>query len=103
MTLNTYETIYILKPDVTENINLELVNIYKKLIKEHGGQKILVQHRGRRHLSYNITHYYDGIYIQMNYEGNGHLVKLIEKSMKFNNHIIRFLTVRQNPLIDVNI
>lgn len=103
MTLNTYETIYILKPDVTENINLELVNIYKKLIKEHGGQKILVQHRGRRHLSYNITHYYDGIYIQMNYEGNGHLVKLIERSMKFNNNIIRFLTVRQNPLIDVNI
>lgn len=103
MTLNTYETIYILKPDVTENINLELVNIYTKLIKEYGGQKILVQHRGRRHLSYNITHYYDGIYIQMNYEGNGHLVKLIEKSMKFNNHIIRFLTVRQNPLIGVNI
>lgn len=103
MTLNTYETIYILKPDVTENINLELVNMYKKLIKEYGGQKISIQHRGRRHLSYNITHYYDGIYVQMNYEGNGNLVKLIDKSMKFNNDVIRFLTVRQKQLVDVDI
>ena len=103
MTLNNYETIYILKSDITENINLELVNIYKKLIKENGGQRILVQHRGRRHLSYNIAYYYDGIYVQMNYQGNGGLVKLIEKSMKLNSHIVRFLTVRNTPLADVNI
>lgn len=94
-TLNNYETIYILKPDVTEDNNLTLVNEYKSLISGKGGQNIFVQHRGRRHLSYNITHYYDGIYVQMNYEGNGNLVKLLEKSMKFNNNIIRYLTVKQ--------
>lgn len=93
--LNKYETIYILKPDIKENINLDLVNQYKLLIQKNGGQNILTQHRGRRHLNYNIDHYYDGIYVQVNYEGNGYLVNMLEKSMKFNNNIIRYLTVKQ--------
>lgn len=101
--LNNYETIYILKPDVTDDINLSLVNSYKSLIKKKGGQNILVQHRGRRHLSYNITHYYDGIYVQMNYQANGKLVSLLEKSMRMNENIIRFLTVKQDLVNTVNI
>lgn len=96
MKLNNYETIYILKPDINENKNINLVNQYKKLIKKNGGKNISVQHRGRRHLSYNINHYYDGIYIQMNYEGNGKLIETLEKSMKFNDDIIRYLTVKQS-------
>jgi len=98
MLLNTYETIYILKPDVTEDTNLALVHKYKTLIKKNGGQNIFIQHRGRRHLSYNITHYYDGIYVQMNFEGNGNLIKLLEKSMRFNDYIVRYLTIKQKSL-----
>ncbi len=100
--LNNYETIYILKPDVTEDINLSLVNYYKILLKEQGAMNITVQHRGRRHLSYNIIHYYDGIYVQMNYQANGKLVRMLEQSMKMNESIIRCLTVKQN-IYSVNI
>lgn len=103
MCLNSYETIYILKPDVTDDTNLSLVNHYKALIKEKGGLNILVQHRGRRHLSYNITHYYDGIYIQMNYQANGDMVKLLEKSMRLNENIIRYLTVKHDILNMINV
>nr|YP_009395926.1 ribosomal protein S6 [Dasya naccarioides]ARW65112.1 ribosomal protein S6 [Dasya naccarioides] len=94
MFLNSYETIYILKPDVTDENNLFLVNFYKTLIKKNGGKNILIQHIGRKHLSYNISYYYDGIYVQMNYQGNGKLVKLLEKSMKFNHNIVRYLIVK---------
>jgi len=98
MSLNKYETIYILKPDVTEDNNLQLVQQYKTLIKKNGGGNVFIQHRGRRHLSYNIKNYYDGIYVQMNFEGNGYLMNMLEKSMKFNNNIIRYLTIKQKVL-----
>nr|YP_009314424.1 Ribosomal protein S6 [Liagoropsis maxima]SCW22678.1 Ribosomal protein S6 [Liagoropsis maxima] len=98
MFLNTYEMIYILTPDITEENTLTLVNEYKNLIKRHGGKNIFVQHRGRRHLSYNINHYYDGIYVQMTFDGNGNLINLIEKSMRFNDKIIRCVTVKLNPI-----
>ena len=95
MTLNKYEVVYILKPDVTENDNLAMVNYYKVLIKKQGGQKVLVNHLGRRHLSYNITNCYDGIYVQLNYEGNGFIVRLIEQSMRLNDNILRYLTIKK--------
>lgn len=101
--LNSYETIYILRPDVTESINLSLVNYYKSLLKEKGGHNIVVQHRGRRHLSYNIMHYYDGIYVQMNYQASGNLLKLLEKSMRFNDNIIRYLTIKYDEQNTFNI
>nr|YP_010903179.1 ribosomal protein S6 [Hypnea cornuta]WCH55632.1 ribosomal protein S6 [Hypnea cornuta] len=91
--LNSYETIYILRPDITEDKNLNLVNRYKALINNLGGQNILIQHRGRRHLSYNISQYYDGIYVQMNYQGNGFIVNNLEKALKMNNNIIRYITI----------
>lgn len=94
MSLNNYETIYVLKPDVSDDFNLSLVKYYKAFIKKKGGENIIIQPRGRRHLSYNISHYYDGIYVQMNYIGNGYIVKNLEKSMRFNDNIIRYLTVK---------
>ena len=96
--LNSYETIYVLKPDVTDSANFNLINSYKTLLKQKGGIDIVVQHRGRRHLSYNISHYYDGIYVQMNYLGNGKLVKLFEKSMRLNDNILRYTTVKKADL-----
>nr|YP_009399241.1 ribosomal protein S6 [Kapraunia schneideri]ARW68847.1 ribosomal protein S6 [Kapraunia schneideri] len=101
--LNSYETIYVLKPDVTEKSNLSLVNYYKSLLKEQGATHIVVQHRGRRHLSYNIKQYYDGIYVQMNYKANGTLVSFLEKSMRFNDNIIRYLTTKNNDIDSINI
>jgi len=94
MILNSYEIVYILKPDVSETVNLNLVNYYRTLMKKNGGKNVVIQHRGRRHLSYNLRHYYDGIYVQVNYDGNGHLVKILEKSMRLNDNIMRYLTVK---------
>lgn len=96
MNLNKYEVIYVLKPDLSESSNLMLVNYYKSLILKNGGKNILVQHKGRRHLSYNVFQYYDGIYVQFVFEGNGFLIKTIEKSMRFDDNVLRYLTVRKS-------
>ena len=94
MTLTAYELIYILKPDVSEETNLSLVHSFRHLIREKGGKNTFIQHRGRRHLSYNIKHYYDGIYVQVNYQGNGVLANLLEKQMRLNENVLRYLTVK---------
>jgi len=101
--LKSYETVYILKPDVTESLNLSIVNYYKSVLKEKGASHIIVQHRGRRHLSYNIKQYYDGIYVQMNYKANGNLVSFLEKSMRFNDNVIRYLTTKSSDINSINI
>ena len=91
-TLVLYETIYLLKPDLTEDSLLKIVEQYQGILVERGAQNITIENRGRRHLKYPIKRVKDGVYIQMNYEANGEVVNLIERSMKINDSIIRYMT-----------
>jgi small subunit ribosomal protein S6 len=92
--LVSYETVYIVRPDITEDSLLKLTDQYQGILIERGAKNIVIQNRGRRHLKYPIKKMRDGIYIQMNYEANGELVSLIERSLKINEFVIRYLTVR---------
>ena len=90
--LVSYETIYLLKPDLTEDSLLKIVEQYQGVLVERGAKNITIENRGRRHLKYPIKRSTDGIYIQMNYEANGEVVSLIEKSMRINDSIIRYMS-----------
>jgi len=94
--LNWYETVYLLKSDLNEDRTLSIINEYKSMLTNGGAKNIILQHRGRRHLSYSIKDYRDGIYVQVNYQGNGKLVQSFEKSLRFDENIIRYLTNKQN-------
>nr|BDA98499.1 ribosomal protein S6 [Proteomonas sp. NEIS-1375] len=94
--LNTYETIYIVRPDLNEDSLLKIIETYQGTLIERGAQDLVTQNRGRRHLKYNINKFRDGVYIQMNYKGNGELIAFLERSMKINENIMRVLTTKVN-------
>ena len=94
MRLNSYETIYIIKPNLTEKQITQVVNNYKNFLDMYGGINILIQHRGKRHLNYIIDNCSDGIYIQMNYNSTTYLVNSVKKLMLFDQNILRSLTVK---------
>jgi len=96
--LTNYETIYLLKPELTEDSLLKIVEQYQGILIERGAKNILVENRGRRHLKYPIKRAKDGVYIQMNYEANGEVVNLIEKSMRINDSILRYMTTVQSDV-----
>jgi small subunit ribosomal protein S6 len=90
--LVSYETIYLLKPDITEDSLLKIIEQYQGILVERGAKNISIENRGRRQLKYPIKRHKDGVYIQMNYEATGEVTNLIEKSMKINETIIRYMT-----------
>ena len=90
--LVSYETIYLLKPDITEDSLLKIIEQYQGILVERGAKNISIENRGRRQLKYPIKRNKDGVYIQMNYEATGEVTNLIEKSMKINETIIRYMT-----------
>nr|ASO75893.1 ribosomal protein S6 [Storeatula sp. CCMP1868] len=92
--LTSYETIYVIKPNLSEDNLLKIIENYQGLLIERGAKNIVTQNRGRRALKYLINKFKDGIYIQMNYEANGEVISFVEKSMRINENIIRFLTTR---------
>ena len=92
--INSYETICIIKPDLNEDNLAKTIEKYQSILVDKGAKNIVTQNRGRRHLKYIMKKFKDGIYIQMNYEANGEIISLLEKNMKIDEQILRFMTVR---------
>ena len=91
-----YETMYILRPDLTEEQVEQAVTKYENLIREQGAEKIEIQNRGKRRLAYEINRHRDGIYIQMNYNSSvGSIIAGMERSMRLSEEVIRYLTIKQ--------
>jgi small subunit ribosomal protein S6 len=93
----TYETMYILRPDLSDEIVDGLVTKYQDLIRESGGEIIETQHRGKRRLAYLIDKHRDGIYIQMDFTAPGSTVATMERAMRLSEEVIRYLTIKQDP------
>lgn len=97
-----YETMYILRPELTEEQVTQAVSKYENLIREQGAEKIQIQNRGKRRLAYEINRHRDGIYIQMNYASSvGSIIGSMERSMRLSEEVIRYLTIKQELQEDV--
>jgi len=90
-----YETMYILRPDLSEELTDQAIEKYQTILRQQGTEQIEVQHRGRRRLAYEIQRQKEGIYIQMNYKSGGAAVAVLERAMQISDEVIRYLTVKQ--------
>ena len=96
MTQSYYETMYILRPDIPEEEVETHVAKYRDLVGEAGGQVLDCQMRGKRRLAYPITKHREGIYVQLNHDGDGQQVAPLERAMRLSEDVIRYLTVKQD-------
>lgn len=92
--MTTYETIYILRPDMGEESVDQAITKYQTLLKDQGADDLEIQHRGKRRLAYDIRKFREGIYIQMNYSAKGTAVAVMERAMRLGDDVIRYLTIK---------
>ncbi|MDJ1168333.1 30S ribosomal protein S6 [Roseofilum sp. BLCC_M154] len=90
-----YETMYILRPDLTDEQVSQMIEKYQAFIRDEGGTIVETQHRGKRRLAYEIAGQREGIYIQMNYTVEGRAIAQLERAMRLSEEVIRYLTIKQ--------
>ena len=91
-----YETMYILRPDIPEEEVETHVNKYRDIVIEAGAEVLDTQMRGKRRLAYTIAKHREGIYVQLNHNGDGQQVAALELAMRLSEDVIRYLTVKQD-------
>ena len=64
------------------------------LMTSAGGKMERVDRMGRRRLAYRVARYREGLYVLFTLEGSGDTVKELERRLKVNDAVIKFLTVR---------
>lgn len=85
---------YIVDPDTpTERIG-KLNEAVGKLVEKEGGTVIRMDDMGIRTLAYPINKKSEGYYVLYEIEGTGQEIAELERRMRVNDMIIRYITVR---------
>ena len=90
----TYELMFILRPDMTEEDQDKLVANLEGQVGTAGGTVKSVELMGKRRLAYLVRKFQDGIYVLMVLEGDGAIVKEVERRLRVTEPVIKFITVR---------
>lgn len=92
--MRTYELTYIIHPDVSEDERPALTRQIEEAIKAGGGQVQKAVDWGRRKLAYRINDQREGHYIHLLVELEQQAIPELERSLKFNENVLRYLLVR---------
>jgi small subunit ribosomal protein S6 len=99
--LREYETIYVLRPDISDvdadRVTERMVNV----IREHNGKVVAINNWGKRKLAYEIAKNQKGIYVHWRYVTEGAAIQELERNLRLFEPVLRFLTVKLNDDVDV--
>jgi small subunit ribosomal protein S6 len=93
-----YEIVFIVHPDQSEQVPA-MVERYKALVATHGGQIHRLEDWGRRQLAYPIQKMHKAHYVLMNIECDNVTLNELEHGFKFNDAVLRHLTVKMKRAI----
>ncbi len=91
---NTYETLFVIDPDLTEEGTHALVEKFTKLIADNG-EILETNEWGKRKLAYPINDKNEGYYVLVNFKSEGTLPSELERIFGITDGIMRFIVIRK--------
>ena len=93
-----YEIVFIVHPDQSEQVPT-MVERYRSLVTGKGGKIHRLEDWGRRQLAYPIQKIHKAHYVLMNIECDGETLNELDHSFKFNDAVLRHLTVKMKAAV----
>ena len=92
--MNSYETVFILTPVLSEDQMKEAVEKFKGVLVENGAEIVNEEQWGLRKLAYPIQKKTTGFYVLLEYKAEPTIVKKLDVAFRRDERVIRFLTFR---------
>ena len=93
-----YEIVFIVHPDQSEQVPA-MVDRYKTMVVNNGGKIYRLEDWGRRQLAYPIQKIHKAHYVLMNIECNQATLDEMEHAFKFNDAVLRHLTIKMDEAV----
>jgi small subunit ribosomal protein S6 len=87
-----YEVVFIVHPDQSEQVPA-MIERYRALVTSNGGAMHRLEDWGRRQMAYPIQKIHKAHYVLMNIECNQFVLDELEHAFKFNDAVLRHLTM----------
>ena len=95
-----YETIYILRPDITNEAVGAVNTKIRGVIEAGGGTLLKVDNWGKRRLAYEVRKQMKGMYLFFSYLGTAGLVEEVERNLRLTDSVIRAYSVKIAENVD---
>ena len=92
--INSYETLFVIDPDLTEEATAALVEKFTKLIVDNKGELGTVDEWGKRRLAYPINDKPEGYYVLVNFKSDASLPSELERIFGITEGILRSIVIR---------
>jgi small subunit ribosomal protein S6 len=89
-----YESIFILRPSLADEEIPKVLDKVKAAVEKAGGIVENLASWGKKKLAYEIKQEKKGVYVQLNYRGNGTVVSEVERLFRLDDATLKFLTVK---------
>ncbi len=93
-----YENVFIARQDISAAQVEALADAFTTLVTEQGGQVAKREYWGLRNIAYRIKKNRKGHYVMLNLDAPPKAVNELERNMRINEDVIRYLTVRVDAL-----
>ena len=93
-TARQYEVVFIIDPAADEAEVSRLTESHKQIVTDQGAVITKAESWGKRPLAYEILHQTEGTFVLFEIEGSGREIAELERRMRVNDRILRYLTVR---------
>jgi len=92
--LKHYETMFIIKPTLTEEETVAQIDLVKATIEKTGGEIVSCDDMGSRNLAYEIEKNKRGYYFVAYFKGAPAGILEIERNYRINENILRFIFIK---------
>lgn len=91
--MREYETTFVFQPEISEEGRQAVFERLDAVLEKNGGTRLLYDDWGKRRLAYEIEKFQKGHYVMLSYLDGGVSVPELERTLRLDESILRFLTI----------
>jgi small subunit ribosomal protein S6 len=100
--MREYETTFIIQPEISDEAVQALCARLDEIMQKHGSVRLFYDDQGRRRMAYEIKKFQKGRYVTAYYLDKGAAVAELERTLRLDDSILRFLTVQaDDEVLDI--
>lgn len=92
--MRRYDVVFIALSNLPDTEISEMIERYQNMVTERKGLIIKIEKWGKRKLAYDIKKQNMGFYVLFDFAGNSAIVDEVERNLKIDDKILKFLTVK---------
>jgi small subunit ribosomal protein S6 len=98
--LREYETIFLIRPDLAEDLIEKVVERHRGVVHREGGKVLKVIYMGKKKTAFEVKKHPRAVFVQFHYLGGAKMVAELERNLRMTDDVLKYQSVKLAEEID---